>query len=427
MPELFGNRQGSNSGWGGTSYGRQRGRGGGSFAPSRMPLWGDSKAAAKESSWDQILYSTPSQDTANAQQGGSMPAGEWSGGRGLEGVSQWSNYIGEASNEHGVPWQVIASVMGIESGGTNGGVSPAGAVGLMQVMPEYWQDTANKYGGDLNDPRTNIMTGAAVLKYYYDTYGSWENAAKAYLAGSPTSTATDAYGTGVDVYGELFNTNMSILGGQNLPHGDIGFTEGNVTTPNPNEWQNRNAAASLTGIGGGLGQQNATSWDNRNPAQGVFSKSQLEQATAWENRQKGAQQQPAPKQEIWAGNAVSPEAGNALDIAMTFIGMPYEWGGADPSTSFDCSGLTQYAFGQAGKNIPRTAQQQYGAAAKISSQDAQAGDLIFFQNTAPGDPISHVGIYLGDGKMLHAGSGGIVVADITSDYWQQHFAGFGRV
>lgn len=151
--------------------------------------------------------------------GGVMPSdwGDLTGGRNLEGVQEWAGLIDKVAKESGVPWQVLASVMGIESGGKNGGVSPAGATGLMQVMPEYWQDTANKYGGDLMDPYTNIRTAADVLLYYEGQFGGWVNAAGGYLAGSPFSDERDAFGTGVSDYQKWFTANMDILSGISSP------------------------------------------------------------------------------------------------------------------------------------------------------------------------------------------------------------------
>ncbi|MGO3021570.1 MAG: bifunctional lytic transglycosylase/C40 family peptidase [Lactococcus cremoris] len=110
-----------------------------------------------------------------------------------------------------------------------------------------------------------------------------------------------------------------------------------------------------------------------------------------------------------------------------FEGMPYVFGGASPATSFDCSGLWQYAFKSIGINLPRTAQQQYDYAQEISEKDVKQGDLVFFQGTYDtSDYITHVGIYVGNNTMYHAGDP-LQYADLTQTYWQQHFVGYGRV
>ncbi len=108
-------------------------------------------------------------------------------------------------------------------------------------------------------------------------------------------------------------------------------------------------------------------------------------------------------------------------------GWRYVYGGASPTTFFDCSGLTQWTYGKAGINLPRTAQQQYDVTQHIPLSEAQAGDLVFFHSTYnAGSYITHVGIYLGNNRMFHAGDP-IGYADLTSPYWQQHLVGAGRI
>jgi cell wall-associated NlpC family hydrolase len=108
-------------------------------------------------------------------------------------------------------------------------------------------------------------------------------------------------------------------------------------------------------------------------------------------------------------------------------GKMYRYGGESPKTGFDCSGLTQFAFGQgAGVSIPRTAAQQYDAVPKVSRQEATKGDLVFFSTS--GHRVSHVGIYLGDGKFVHAPrTGRAITTDKLDGYWAKKLVGFGRV
>ncbi|MBQ9887255.1 MAG: bifunctional lysozyme/C40 family peptidase [Lachnospiraceae bacterium] len=115
-----------------------------------------------------------------------------------------------------------------------------------------------------------------------------------------------------------------------------------------------------------------------------------------------------------------------FDEALKYQGWRYVWGGSNPQSGFDCSGLTSWCFKQAGISIPRTAQAQYNAVQHISAEDAQPGDLVFFSGTyETSSYITHVGIYAGNGRMYHAGDP-IGYADINTEYWQAHFAGFGR-
>lgn len=100
-----------------------------------------------------------------------------------------------------------------------------------------------------------------------------------------------------------------------------------------------------------------------------------------------------------------------LAIAARYAGVPYVYGGEDPS-GFDCSGYTQYVFGKAGISLPRTSSQQYAAVTHISSSDAQPGDLVFFLD---GGGVYHVGIYAGGGMMWDAPKPGGVVS--KRDIW----------
>lgn len=110
-----------------------------------------------------------------------------------------------------------------------------------------------------------------------------------------------------------------------------------------------------------------------------------------------------------------------------FQGMPYVFGGASPSTSFDCSGLWYYLFNQMGVNIPRTAQAQYDYSKKVTADELKAGDFVFFHSTyETSDYITHLGIYMGDGMMYHAGDP-LQYTSIENPYWQEHLAGYGRI
>lgn len=118
-----------------------------------------------------------------------------------------------------------------------------------------------------------------------------------------------------------------------------------------------------------------------------------------------------------------------IEEAEKYIGYPYVWGGDSPETSFDCSGFVSYVFTNSGvRNVGRLgATSLYGACRKIAPDEAKQGDLIFFQGTISGeDGITHCGIYVGDGYMLHCGSP-IGYADLSDSYWQNHYFGYGRL
>ena len=114
--------------------------------------------------------------------------------------------------------------------------------------------------------------------------------------------------------------------------------------------------------------------------------------------------------------------------AEKYLGMPYVWGGSSPSTSFDCSGFVSYVFTNSGVyNTGRLgATGLYGICQKITADEARPGDLIFFEKTYNTVGASHVGIYVGNGMMIHCGDP-ISYTSINSTYWQSHFLGFGRI
>jgi hypothetical protein len=99
-----------------------------------------------------------------------------------------------------------------------------------------------------------------------------------------------------------------------------------------------------------------------------------------------------------------------VGAATRYLGVPYKWGGTDPATGLDCSGFTQRVYADLGISIPRTSSQQATAGRPVASlAEAQAGDLVFFDNSSSRAGIDHVGIYLGGGKMIAAPQEGDVV------------------
>ncbi len=110
------------------------------------------------------------------------------------------------------------------------------------------------------------------------------------------------------------------------------------------------------------------------------------------------------------------------------IGVPYRYGGDEPRRGFDCSGLVAYVHAQEGIAVPRTAAAQYAAARKVDRDDLRPGDLVFFRLVAGSREISHVGVYTGQGRFVHAPQPGRDVAESSLDdpFFRERFAGSGR-
>ncbi len=130
---------------------------------------------------------------------------------------------------------------------------------------------------------------------------------------------------------------------------------------------------------------------------------------------------PAPVAAPVAAPAAAPTAAAqiAVDTALAQVGDAYVWGGTGPN-GFDCSGLTMYAYAAAGVALPHSSKAQSKLGRPVSRAELQPGDLVYFY-----EPVSHVGLYIGDGKMVHARTFGQPVAVTTVD--QSGYGGARRV
>ena len=124
---------------------------------------------------------------------------------------------------------------------------------------------------------------------------------------------------------------------------------------------------------------------------------------------------------------VDSRGAGAADQALKMVGKPYRFGGSTPAKGFDCSGLVQYSFRQAGVALPRDTEQQRRASASIRVSSLRRGDLVFFNEGWRRS--SHVGIYLGSGKFVHAPSSGghVRTESLDSPYWKKHLSEARRV
>jgi len=122
---------------------------------------------------------------------------------------------------------------------------------------------------------------------------------------------------------------------------------------------------------------------------------------------------------------VSQNKSNLISYAYDFIGKPYVWGAVGPN-SFDCSGFTRYVYNAFGVDLPHYTGAQIEKGSSVQRENLKQGDLIFFNTDGP---VSHVGIYVGDGEFIHASSGSkkVIVSDLSQSYYTARYAGARRI
>jgi Cell wall-associated hydrolases (invasion-associated proteins) len=117
-------------------------------------------------------------------------------------------------------------------------------------------------------------------------------------------------------------------------------------------------------------------------------------------------------------------ADKLVNYADNYLGTPYKFGASTSTTRyFDCSSFTKHVFKHIGYNLPRTAKEQAKVGRFVSKSNLKKGDLVFFRVPSRGNIIGHVGIYVGNGKMIHTyGAGGVKFSSINTTYWKNHYA-----
>jgi cell wall-associated NlpC family hydrolase len=131
---------------------------------------------------------------------------------------------------------------------------------------------------------------------------------------------------------------------------------------------------------------------------------------------------PTPQASSPATSAPPPRYGGAVGIAMRYLGVPYKWGGASPSTGFDCSGFTMYVYAQLGVSLPHYTGDQWQMGSAVARGDLQPGDLVFF------DGLGHEGMYIGGNQFIHAPhTGDVVKISSISGSYEQTYMGARRL
>jgi cell wall-associated NlpC family hydrolase len=282
---------------------------------------------------------------------------------GTADTTPYDGMIVQAAQANGVDPALLKALVRQESGFDPNAQSGAGAVGLTQLMP----GTASGLGvSDPRDPMQSLVGGARYLHDALAQFGGDEQLAlAAYNAGSG---AVERYG-GIPPYPETQAYVPKVLG-----------------------------------------------YAARYRAEG-FGRSQPVAAAPAALGVQGAAIAATP----------DPTVQTALGVASQQLGTPYRWGGSSPATGFDCSGLVQYAYAQAGVQLPRVAADQFDVGTPVSRDQLQPGDIVFFQD--PSGDVHHEGIYVGGGRFLHAPHTGDVVkiSSLSEPYYAGQFAGGRRV
>ena len=161
-----------------------------------------------------------------------------------------------------------------------------------------------------------------------------------------------------------------------------------------------------------------------NPATQLFCFAYL----AWGLMLQGCSSAPArPSPPLASAVLPAPSVGNEIAMrAISLLGAPYKWGGSGP-TNFDCSGLVRYVHDQLGISTPRTAAEQFSAAKPVNMKRLSPGDLLFFR--IKGRKVSHVAIYTGEGRFIHAPQTGrpVELRTLDDEYYAARLAGAGRL
>lgn len=335
------------------------------WSPARESLatqigsWQQREAQA---AYEKQLAANGTWGTGNQGTVGSMASlgGDWAM------VDQWNSAIDAASRKYGVPANLIKAVMKLESGGRNLGRNGAGAIGPMQVVDTYW---GNK-GYDLYDPAQNIMAGAMVLKSMYDQWSGWatQNGVDPWQAAS---------------YGYYAGNPYNLLARDDPGQGGSGITTQDYGARIWADYRTLNQA------GGGT-----------NPG---YS---------------------------WA----TPEAQSVINAAQQYVGVQYVWGGIPGKgqnpweTGWDCSGMTYWLDQNYGTGeLPMGSHYQYDYAQRTGRlftdmNQLQPGDLVFINTGWQGgaganlNAAGHVGMYIGNGKMIHAANAqqGTIISDLAA-------------
>lgn len=303
--------------------------------------------------------------------------------------TEFQPLINQVAKKYGLPVNVLTALVKQESGFNPRAVSSAGAQGLTQLMPA----TARGLGvSDPFNPRQNLEGGARYLSQQLKSFGSLDKALAAYNAGPG---AVQKYG-GIPPYAETQGYVKNIMG--SLGSGTVPSPGGGSSAPSPDDAPAPAGSSRRAALEFIFGQDYA----------GILPEAPVSPSKA-PGRQKRLRVRGKP-----------PEGAQGLvQLAKSFLGTPYSWGGGGPSgpskgfgrgantVGFDCSSFLQFLAAKQGKQIPRVTYDQWRAGTPVETSQLQVGDAVFFNPGERGP--EHVGMYIGDGKFIEAPRTGLTI------------------
>jgi cell wall-associated NlpC family hydrolase len=346
-----------------------------------------------------------------------------------------------AGSAYGIPWEVLAAINKVETNfGQNLGPSSAGAVGWMQFMPSTWARwgvDANGDGvADPNNPTDAIFSAARYLAgcggqfdiaraVYCYNHASWYVNEVLGLA-SLYSQGSGAMGFAVSqrqLTAQLasarshVSASQALLGSARAQAAKLVRSERRfLRVADTAHVLSDQLAARKRAVQLGLRREAADARVNQLRRRLSAATTRLGRYRSEENNASFGSNTPAllSNNLFTAGESSNAPYSGVVSLAMQNLGIPYKWGGASPTTGFDCSGLVQYVFSQVGIALPHytVSQWNYPGAVPVAKNQLQPGDLVFFNG------LDHVGIYIGFGDIIDAPhTGANVEIDSLSEPW----------
>lgn len=309
-----------------------------------------------------------------------------------------------AARKYGIDPNIFLRQINQESGFNPNARSSAGAIGIAQFMPA----TARGFGIDPTDPNQALDAAAKMDAQNLKKYGSYEAMLSAYNSGRP-----DAYKDPNFAGGQTYHYVRSILDGKSVPTSTTAIST-TINSSSPAATSGSSARQQLIqGLIGSLSSyasgQKQTGFQQLSNTINVIHSAQAAQQEAAQYGTQTTSTKLSNGQVLANVNPNSPTDKQAIQIAESYLGTPYKWGGAAPG-GFDCSGLLQYTWNKVGVKIPRTSQEQWKTGRAVGPNQLQPGDAVFFVGSdGTASSPGHVGMYIGGGKYIEAPHTGDVV------------------